>query len=69
VRCDAPPTPRQLMAIMRDTYAGTPFDLGRGLAAGPFGSTDRFDAGNGAWAELTLTLALTLTPTRTLTLP
>ena len=57
------------MAIMRDTYAGTPFDLGRGLAAGPFGSTDRFDAGNGAWAELTLTLTLTLTPTRTLTLP
>ena len=51
VRCDAPPTPHQLMAIMRDTYAGTPYDLGRGPAAGPFGATDRFDGGNGAKAE------------------
>jgi len=51
VRCDVSPTSRQLMAIMRDTYAGTPFDLGSDPAAGPFGGTDRFDAGNGAKAE------------------
>lgn len=31
-----------LMMIQRDSYAGTPFDLTKGLAAGPFGSPDRW---------------------------
>lgn len=31
-----------LMMIQRDSYAGTPFDLSVGLAAGPFGSPDRW---------------------------
>jgi len=31
-----------LMLIQRDSYAGTPFDLTKGLAAGPFGTPDRW---------------------------
>jgi len=31
-----------VMAIQRDYYAGTEFDLSAGLAAGPFGSPDRY---------------------------
>ena len=45
--------PRALMEIMRDTYKGTPYDLARQPAAGPWGATDRYDAGNGAKATPT----------------
>jgi len=31
-----------LMTIQRDSYAGTPFDLTKGLAAGPYGTPDRW---------------------------
>ena len=36
--------------VMRDTYAGTPFDLSVQPAAGPFGMTDRYDSANGCKA-------------------
>lgn len=32
-----------LMAINRDHYEGSQFDLTQGLAAGPFGTPDRYD--------------------------
>jgi len=36
---------RDLMAIMRDTFEGTDFDLSRQQpAAGPFGWPDRYDS-------------------------
>jgi len=36
-------TPQDLMAINRDHYEGTEFDLTKGLAAGPYGDPTRFD--------------------------
>lgn len=36
-------SPRDLMAVHRDHYEGTEFDLTKGLAAGPFGDPSRFD--------------------------
>lgn len=33
-----------VMAWKRDFYEGTPFDLGQGPAAGPYGDPRRFDA-------------------------
>ncbi|EKX54792.1 hypothetical protein GUITHDRAFT_159096 [Guillardia theta CCMP2712] len=36
-----------VMAIMRDSLEGTPFDMTAGLAAGPFGSPDRWIGGDG----------------------
>ena len=35
---------RDLSAVMRDTFEATHLDLGRGLAAGPFGVVDRYDS-------------------------
>lgn len=42
VRPDRKLTVRDVMALHRDHYEGTPFDLTRGVAAGPFGYPDRF---------------------------
>jgi dipeptidase len=36
-------TPEDLMAFNRDHYEGTPYDLTKGLAAGPYGDPNRFD--------------------------
>ncbi len=33
-----------IMGMLRDHYEGTRFDLTKGLAAGPYGTPDRFDA-------------------------
>ena len=38
-------TPRDIMAVHRDHYEGTEFDLTQGLAAGPYGDPSRFDPG------------------------
>jgi dipeptidase len=41
-------SPQDVMEIQRDHYEGTVFDLTEGVAAGPYGSPDRFDwAANG----------------------
>jgi dipeptidase len=40
-----PLTAADLHRMHRDWYAGTPFDMTHGLAAGPFGSPDRFNGG------------------------
>jgi dipeptidase len=42
VRPDRKVTPRDLMAIHRDSYEGTEFDLTKGEAAGPFGDPNRW---------------------------
>eukprot|EP00287_Rhodomonas_sp_CCMP768_P014540 CAMPEP_0196758138 /NCGR_PEP_ID=MMETSP1091-20130531/104028_1 /TAXON_ID=302021 /ORGANISM="Rhodomonas sp., Strain CCMP768" /LENGTH=673 /DNA_ID=CAMNT_0042106941 /DNA_START=15 /DNA_END=2036 /DNA_ORIENTATION=- len=36
-----------VMAVMRDYLQGTTFDLTRGIAAGPFGTPDRYNPGKG----------------------
>lgn len=38
-------TPQDIMAVHRDNYEGTEFDLTQGLAAGPFGNPHRFEGG------------------------
>ena len=46
VVAEAPLSAERFMRIMRDTYAGTPFDMSaQQPAAGPFGLTDRYDSG------------------------
>ncbi|MCB9881444.1 MAG: C69 family dipeptidase [Planctomycetes bacterium] len=42
VKPDEPLTTRDVMALMRDHYEGTPFDMTQGVDAGPFGSPYRF---------------------------
>ena len=42
---DAPVSARDLFAWHRDWYERTPYDLGAGLAAGPWGSPDRMATG------------------------
>jgi dipeptidase len=42
VKPDEPVTPQKLMAIYRDHYEGTEFDLTVGMAAGPFGNPNRY---------------------------
>ncbi len=39
---DKPVTPQDLMRINRDAYQGTEFDLTAGMAAGPFGTPNRY---------------------------
>ena len=46
VKPSKPVTAKSLFAWHRDWYAGTPFDMTRGLAAGPWGSPDRFNGGD-----------------------
>ncbi|CAM9331787.1 unnamed protein product [Ascophyllum nodosum] len=43
VKPDKPVTTQDIMAIMRDNYEGTIFDLTKGIAAGPYGDEDRYD--------------------------
>merc|ERR1719498_434463 len=45
-------TPQDVMRFHRDWYAGTPYDMTKGLAAGPFGTPDRWATHTtvaGAW--------------------
>ncbi|ETV67848.1 hypothetical protein H257_16075 [Aphanomyces astaci] len=46
-------TPKRLMDIMRDHYEGTPYDMTKDAASGPFGSPVRFGGSNkgvdGGW--------------------
>jgi len=42
IKPDKPVTPQMLMAICRDHYEGTEFDLTKGLQAGAFGTPDRW---------------------------
>ena len=49
VRAERPLSPADLVAMQRDHYEGTPYDMTQGLASGPFGDPSRFDlAGNRA---------------------
>ena len=45
VRPEEPVTLATVKELLRDHYEGTPFDLTRGLAAGPFGNPDRWGSG------------------------
>mmetsp|Transcript_43081 Transcript_43081/g.74691 ORF Transcript_43081/g.74691 Transcript_43081/m.74691 type:complete len:734 (-) Transcript_43081:517-2718(-) len=51
VEPDEPITPEFLMAMHRDAFEGTQFDMTQGVAAGPFGSPDRFSAPPGGAYE------------------
>lgn len=42
IKPDKPVTPQMLMAICRDHYEGTEFDLTKGLEAGAYGTPDRW---------------------------
>jgi dipeptidase len=44
VKPDKQLTLEDIMAMTRDTYEGSLFDLGKGLAAGPFGDVMRYEA-------------------------
>ena len=55
-KVDAKMSVRDWFAAHRSHYEGTPYDTTKGLAAGPFGSPDRYtepgtagDPGSGAW--------------------
>merc|ERR1719230_2132543 len=37
-------TPQMVMDVYRDHYEGTPYDLSKGMAAGPFGNPNRAPA-------------------------
>jgi dipeptidase len=52
VKPDVPVTHHDVMAWHRDWYAGTQFDMTKGLQAGPFGTPDRFSTNSkvkGSW--------------------
>eukprot|EP00607_Mallomonas_marina_P009286 CAMPEP_0182418534 /NCGR_PEP_ID=MMETSP1167-20130531/2939_1 /TAXON_ID=2988 /ORGANISM="Mallomonas Sp, Strain CCMP3275" /LENGTH=659 /DNA_ID=CAMNT_0024592781 /DNA_START=89 /DNA_END=2068 /DNA_ORIENTATION=- len=43
VKAERPISAADLMDIQRDHYEGTPYDMTKGLASGPFGDPNRFD--------------------------
>jgi dipeptidase len=43
IKPDTPVSVDTILRVLRDYYEGTPFDLTKGLAAGPFGNPIRFD--------------------------
>lgn len=51
VKPDKKVSPKDIMAINRDHYEGTEFDLTKGLAAGPFGNPNRYPTSTktGTW--------------------
>ncbi|MGE5509500.1 MAG: dipeptidase [Chitinophagales bacterium] len=51
IKPDKKVAPQDIMAINRDHYEGTEFDLTKGIAAGPFGDPNRFPTPktNGEW--------------------
>lgn len=53
VKADAPVDLNTVMELMRDHYEGTPYDMTKGVAAGPFGSPVRFSGNSqgvvGGW--------------------
>eukprot|EP00667_Euglena_gracilis_P005864 EG_transcript_5904 len=61
---DRPVAPPDFFRVLRDWYADTPYDMTKGLAAGPFGSPNRYAPGpgeslvKGNW-ERSITLART----------
>ncbi|OPZ63728.1 MAG: Dipeptidase A [Firmicutes bacterium ADurb.Bin506] len=48
VKPDKPVTPQDIMRINRDHYEGTEYDLTVGLAAGPFGTPNRYPTASSA---------------------
>ena len=50
IKPDKPVTIQDVMAIMGDSLEGTPFDMTKGVAAGAFGSPDRYMPGPGEQA-------------------
>jgi len=48
VPVERPISSKELIRILRDHYEGTEYDLTKGLAAGPYGTPNRFDLGTGA---------------------
>lgn len=55
VKPDEPVTVAKLTSIMRDYYEGTEFDLTKGLAAGPFGTPDRWATSGSALSAYGIT--------------
>jgi hypothetical protein len=45
VPVDAPLQVRDILVMNRDHYEGTPFDMTKGIASGPYGDPSRFDPG------------------------
>lgn len=45
VRVEEPTNATKMMSVLRDHYEGTPFDLTKGPAAGPWGTPDRWGGG------------------------
>jgi dipeptidase len=43
VKAERTITPEDLMAFNRDHFEGTPYDLTKGIASGPYGDPNRFD--------------------------
>lgn len=46
VKVDTPIGPRDAMAVLRDWYADSPYSASDGVAAGPFGTPDRYSNNN-----------------------
>merc|ERR1711871_470853 len=46
VKVESKLTPADVMVMTRDHYEGTAYDMTKGVAAGPYGSPNRWDASN-----------------------